>query len=322
MYSDHVYENRDGGYIEYSIRDPFMYYETGKKVLDYQQTRIGVLPCFKKEINGAVILSYKISAFKTLREYSETADFSMWDSVMFKLLQVFVKIKENGFLKTGNIEVSADKIFINIADGSLRVICLPLYKLLINETEADERERLRALLIEHSPKLTVSEKNILLAQINEHFGAEQNSGLLTEEPVPEQHDKPEKNNGWIENLFKKHTEQKRSPRNTRHSKQHRIRQGRIVVLRPIGGGEPIEIAKPIFYIGSDAGLSPDLIIPKERKVSGMHCKLIVEKKKINVLDCGSEYGTYINDMRLEPNVVSELHIYDIITIGDIKYSVE
>lgn len=328
VYHDYVSDNMNGGYIEYSITNPLMYYETGKRVLDYQQSRIDVLPCFKKEINGSVILSYKVSAYKSLREYSATVDYTALDSILFKLLQIFLKIKEIGFLKTGNIDLSPDRVFINIADGAVKVICLPLYNLRKYVSDEEERLAVRKLMLECSPRLTLEEKNNLLVQINGHFCVNENEGLLHEQENT-QIETQNNNGGWIGKLFKKkHIEQEQSnlvkkqkqPKLSKVQKPSKAQK--TIILRPLMGGDIIEISKSIFYIGSSIELQPDVVVPKEQKVSDMHCKIILEKKKCFILDCGSEFGTYVNDIRLDANMMTEFHLNDIITIGEIKYSVE
>ena len=327
MYCDDVFENLSSGYIEYSVKNPSVYYETGRKVLDYQQHRIGVLSCRKKEINGSITLSYKINSYKSLREYSQTADYNTWDALLFKIFGIFSKIEENGFLKTGNIDLSPDKVFINVSDESVKVICLPLYKLCKYPTVHDEWENVRRTMLECSSALTVTEKNSLLRQINKRFGMDEECGLIDEKTelrmdpnvITEVLIDEKRSVNLLKDLFRK---KQNNGNGETELKTKKIRKQKQVILRPLMGGDVIEITKPMFYIGSNSDMQPDAVISDNSTVSDIHCKVLIDKKKQYIFDCGSQYGTYINDMRLEEHTMTEFHWTDIIMIDEVKYSVD
>jgi pSer/pThr/pTyr-binding forkhead associated (FHA) protein len=56
--------------------------------------------------------------------------------------------------------------------------------------------------------------------------------------------------------------------------------------------------------------------------SGRHADLVAEDDKLVLTDVGSTNGTFVNGVRLEPNVPREVAAGDEITFGQTAFTVE
>lgn len=322
MYYDDVAESMNSGYVEYTMKNPEVYYEVGMKVLENKQSSIGILSGTKTIQNGLIHITFRVSAYKSLSEYKATADYGAWDDILYKILGIISKIKENGFLKAENLEISSDKIFINIYDNSVKMICIPLYKLKKNIDFDDLWKKLHDMIIECTSNLKNEDTNRLLIQINNYFGKNENTDLLDEsKDIPKEAAvMPEEteNDSILKRFF--HKKEKKFKENTAEDMKRRV-ENRIF-LRALNGGSDIEIDKQKFYIGSDPNMGVDAQLPDNPRISELHCKLIIDGKRLYISDCGSAYGTYVNEMKIEANKIVEFHRNDIISIADMKFEVE
>ena len=71
--------------------------------------------------------------------------------------------------------------------------------------------------------------------------------------------------------------------------------GNLGILRPVGGGDPVEIAKPELSIGRRP--TNDIMLDFEN-VSSKHCVLRMINGVWNVRDVGSTNGTFLNGSRI------------------------
>jgi pSer/pThr/pTyr-binding forkhead associated (FHA) protein len=81
----------------------------------------------------------------------------------------------------------------------------------------------------------------------------------------------------------------------------------IVVLKPAGTEE--EFARLAGQRHYSIGRHSDndiVIIPFYTGVSRFHCDIQVSPESVRVLDKSSSYGTYVNDVQIEPRVPREL----------------
>ena len=333
MYYNSVLENTDNGYIDYIIKDPSVYYEVGLKVLEYKQRFIGVLSCSKTIQNGSIRLSYNVNAYRTFAEHMMNATYSVWDEMLYKILSIISKINDNGFLKAENLEIDENKIFINLYDNSVKMICIPLYKLTKTEDYDSIRKSLIGIVSRLAVNLSVDDRNQLIKIINRHFGRSEDSDLLaleeTQMPVQEEQPdafglerpaEPDENSGrrgFFKGLIKKWDEE----RHPQTVKEPRHAPAPVLYLRAVNAERDIEINKNNFYIGRNE-LNADEVVPDNPRVSDIHCKLLIDGRRLYIIDYGSEYGTYINDVRIGANILTEFRKGDEITVADMKFRVE
>ncbi|MDR2649790.1 MAG: FHA domain-containing protein [Clostridiales bacterium] len=93
-----------------------------------------------------------------------------------------------------------------------------------------------------------------------------------------------------------------------------------LIYRPSTADERIvSVNKSPFSIGR--GENADCFI-NDISISREHAQIILEGNKVYLIDTKSKFGTYINDIRLEPNVPMELNDDDSIMFSGLIYSVK
>jgi len=99
-----------------------------------------------------------------------------------------------------------------------------------------------------------------------------------------------------------------------------------VVLKVVSGGiagKKYSVDEPtVINIGR--GSNCTISIPKDVDpgVSRNHCRLDIAPPRTELTDLGSSNGTYINDMRIEPNKKYELKSGDTFKVGENLFSIE
>ena len=338
MYYNSVLENTDNGYIDYIIKDPSFYYEVGLRVLEYKQRFIGVLSCSKTVQNGNIRLSYNVSIYRTFAEHMANASYSMWDEMLYKILSIISKIKDNGFLRAENLEINENRIFINLYDNSVKMICLPLYKLTKAEDYDSIRKGLIGIVVRLAVNLNNDDRNQLIKIINRHFGKNENLDLIVSDDSPEGILNMQKDDDDIDmnveefdedaeikfgkNFFKGFFKKKDSDKlHLSDSKDLKHMAATKLYLRSLNADRDIEVNKNNFCIGR-GGTGIDADFSDNPRISDIHCKLLIEGRRMYIIDYGSEYGTYVNNMRIDANVFTEFHKGDEIAIANLKFAVE
>lgn len=90
-----------------------------------------------------------------------------------------------------------------------------------------------------------------------------------------------------------------------------------VLLKPLRGGRPVVIDKPIVLVGRHADC--DFIITDSPKISRKHCCLALVNSRFVVRDLDSMNGVWVNQDRVEES--SDLVSGDELMIGDVPFEV-
>lgn len=90
-----------------------------------------------------------------------------------------------------------------------------------------------------------------------------------------------------------------------------------ILLKPLWGGRPVVIDKPIVLVGRHADC--DLIITDSPKISRKHCCLALVNSRFVVRDLDSMNGVWVNQDRVEKS--SDLNAGDELMIGDVPFEV-
>lgn len=90
-----------------------------------------------------------------------------------------------------------------------------------------------------------------------------------------------------------------------------------VLLKPLRGGRPVVIDKPIVLVGRHADC--DFIITDSPKISRKHCCLALVDSRFVVRDLDSMNGVWVNQDRVEES--SDLNTGDELMIGDVPFEV-
>ncbi len=83
-------------------------------------------------------------------------------------------------------------------------------------------------------------------------------------------------------------------------------------------GRDVILARGTYLVGRSRVCQ---IRPKNRYVSRKHCAIIHRKREVLIQDLGSKTGTFINRVRIAPNVATTLNDGDKIRVGKTKFLV-
>ena len=90
-----------------------------------------------------------------------------------------------------------------------------------------------------------------------------------------------------------------------------------VLLKPLRGGRPVVIDKPIVLVGRHPDC--DFIITDSPKISRKHCCLALVNSQLFVRDLESMNGVWVNEDRVEQ--LQDLSAGDELMIGDVAFEV-
>lgn len=275
--------------VEYLLNDNKVFLQTGYKVLKSQE-KSGFIKCAKLLYNGKIKLIFFTSEFKSLKNIITALDGDMLLIVLSNLLNAVIQIKNNGFLSCNNLDIGMDKIFVNTKTLEVNLIYLPVSINTLGDISMFEYElRTRLIKIVSSTRKLSEEKTSRVCGhlANGSISLEQLYMLMVEE---------QKNENSIGHMLK--IDSQRGYTGTSGN----IRQPPMI-LKTTDMDLEFYINKPQFVLGKNIA-NVDGIIPYNKAISRIHCKIIFQNGSYFVMDMRSANGTYVNNQKLKP---SELH---------------
>ena len=91
-----------------------------------------------------------------------------------------------------------------------------------------------------------------------------------------------------------------------------------VLLKPVQGGRPIVLDKPILLIGRHPDC--DIILKDSPKISRKHCCLALVDSRFVIRDLDSMNGVWVNGDRVEHS--ADVQISDELVVGDVAFILE
>ena len=288
--------------LAYLLKDDQDFVVTEYKVLTAQGDN-GYVPCMKLSYNGKIQLFYLTRSLKRLSDMFYSLDSNHLSQLICSVLTAFLNVKNNGFLKFENTEISFDKIFI---DSTLRVslIYLPVSESAYPSEEAAENV-LRSTLIKYIDTLSSPSKEALLIR-----GMCADGNLTLEDVVARTGSKSHLSQ--ISTAPEKKEEKEQSEK-----KEQKIRSLTLVSSKD---RRSIVMSKPEFLIGKNAA-QVDYVITANNTISRIHCKLLRTDDGYAVMDMKSSNGTFLNGKRLAPEIPAKLHNGDSLRLSNVDFSV-
>lgn len=120
-----IKEYRDNTNLSYIIQDEQLFFETGYKVLQ-SQVKNGFVKCTRVYHNGKIKLVYQISKYKSLESILQQLTAESFLTIISKLLNVVVDVRNNGFMQSQNIDISFNKVFVDTNNLNVYLVYLPL----------------------------------------------------------------------------------------------------------------------------------------------------------------------------------------------------
>lgn len=282
------------------LNDNALFLPTEYKVLQSQDNSCFV-KCMKMLFNGQIQFYYLTSQYQTLSGLLSTLTPDSFLAIVTNLLANIIDVKNNGFLSCLNINIDFDHIYIDVANYQVKLIYIPTSRKVFSDNAQFENE-LRTNLIKLISKTSSlsSSKNIQLMQ-------DLSNGMLS-----------------MEDLYKriKGNHNVQVERSGTLPEQRAPSLGCCKIIA-IGTSVPLtlEVNKDEYVIGKKAE-AVDGVISFNKMISRIHCKIVKKNGGFSVVDLRSANGTYVNRVRLQPEMPYPINNGDILKLANSEFKIQ
>lgn len=293
-----IMEMQCGLNFSYILSDNNIFLSTEYKVLQ-SQTNSCFVKCMKMMYNGKIQLYYHTNSLKSFATLIPTLDADSFMMIVTDLLSNIINVKHNGFLSCQNIDFSFERIYVDLSTKKVSLVYLPISKRIYNDNSMFENEVRTGLV-----KL-ISGVSALSTFKTMQLSANLSNGSLSIEDVYG------KLNGFKDDI----------PVTQPMVAEHPVSAG---ILRITALNVPINIEllinKDEYIIGKKTELC-DGVINFNPMISRSHCKICRRGTQYTITDLQSANGTFVNNMRLQPNIPKTIKNGDIIRLANTDFQV-
>lgn len=303
--------------IAYLLQDNNEFSMTGYKVMQ-NQSGSGLLKCAKLMYNGKIKLVYIVGNYKPLSYVATRLGVTELNAVVFNLIQRAMEIKANGFFRAENLELSFDKIFVDVADHSVHLIYFPIVGGHTGKISNFENEFRVALInlfnsfpVFKAPQFQrlcsdLANGALPLEMVMKKLQDNINCGYYEPAPTPIPVPTPTPVN---------------DPNNYRGVYQHQMMQPTMTISAI---NSPVQliltISSPEYLIGKN----PEMVngaVMHNPAISRMHCKVTYNAGRYYLTDLGSANGTWLNQQKVERQQTVEMHSGDYLKLANSDFIV-
>lgn len=290
-----------GSNFAYILSDNSTFLSTEYKVLQ-SQTGSSFVKCMKILYNGKIQLYYLTSAYKPLTVLFPSLDVDRFLTITANLLADIIEVKSNGFLSCQNLDISFEHIFVDPSTYKVSLIYLPMNQRMFEDFPIFETE-LRTSLVKLISGLTAisSPKMIQLS-------SDLSNGALSLEDLC--------------NRIKGGTPPVQLPRHVNPGPNSGGQSAGVMRIVSLNAPTRVEISvtKNEFVLGKKVG-QVDGVISFNDKISRVHCKVNRNGNCYTLTDLHSANGTYINHVRLQPDVPQPIKNGDVIRLANSDFQI-
>lgn len=280
--------------IAYLLDTDELFAPTEYKVLQAQTNDI-FIKCMKLLYNGKIQLFYMTEEFSSLNSMISSIDEDIFITIIMNLFANIDDVKNNGFLSIDNIDISFDHIFIDCKTYKVKLVYLPIYnnkqlyfeKALINNIKE---------FVYNSPIKQSLKIKQLIDQLENKTLSFDNLYFRLKEDYPSK------------------IEIKKSANKSQYNNK----------LKIVSMGAPVymefNINKDEFVLGTKKELV-DGVIPYNKKISRVHCKINKKENEYTIMDLDSSNGTYVNNIKLQSKHSVIIKNGDIIRLANSDFKV-
>lgn len=246
------------------------------------------LKCMKTLYNGKVQLYYLTERYKSLNEIKTTIVPDNLLFVIMNFIKNIIDIKGTGILVCNSVDVSLDKIFIDINTFDVKVLYVPSSERLFEDEERFEKYFRKSFVelikdfVMKSPKLECLASDL------------SNTGLT----LNDIYDKMKSSNIKLANETEK-----------------TVKVYAKLIPTNSSDNQVISITKNNFIIGKKAS-DVDGLISDNKMISRVHCKIVKSDEQLGIMDLLSANGTFVNQIRIKSNQIYPIKDGDIIQLAD------
>lgn len=268
----------------YILENNSHFLSTEYKVLQ-NQTSSCFVRCMKMLYNGKIQLYYLTGEYKSLASLLYSLDDERFYTIITNILSDIIEVKNNGFLSCQNIDISFEHIFVDMSTYKVSLIYLPISQRIYDDYSIFENELRTGFIKLISELKALSSPKVL--QLSSYLS----NGSLS-----------------LENLYYCLKDSNSGmPR-------RKLSHARLVSLNAPERIE-LKVEKDEFIIGKKVG-KVDGVISFNDKISRVHCKINRNGAQYTITDLHSANGTYINKIKLQPNMPSPIKNGDVIRLAN------
>jgi len=279
----------------YILEDTKYFVSTDYKVLQSQNNDI-FISCMKMMYNGKIELYYITDDFRPMSKMLDGITSNTLINIIVNLFESVVEVRNNGFLKSQNIDISWDKIFVVPSTLKVKLIYLPI-NIKAFDSYAEFESELRASLV----KLI----NRMFASANERlnkFISDLVNGSMS-----------------IEDIYNKYKGVGILPKREKPIENNTGNRNNNTILKLIAMNSPeyfeVLLDKSKIILGKKKELV-DAVIPFNKMISRKHCSIINNNGNYYITDEGSANKTYVNGRIVAPNQNVPIKRGDIIRMAN------
>lgn len=311
-----------GANFAYVLKDNSSFLLTEYKVLQ-SQTNSSLCKCMKMLYNGKIELYYLVNSYKPLSALLPQLDPDHFITIVWNLLAGILDVKNNGFLSCLNIDSSFEHIYVDSNTFKVELVYLPLNKHEYSDTSSFENA-LRTNLVRiiegasslSSPKTTQLRDDLQNGMLSIEAICSRLGGKDVHHASKQRRMKIVALNAPTRVKVKKITKQevtKVKEETNKDSINAAMRRTMKMVALNAPTRVEVKITKPEFTIGKDE--KNDGIIDFNKMISKVHCKVTNDGQQFMISDLQSAIGTYVNGVRLQPNVPFPLNNGDVVRLA-------
>lgn len=289
-----------GSNFAYVLKDNSSFLSTEYKVLQ-SQTNSNFIKCTKVLYNGRIELYYLVNAYKPLSSLLPRLDPDHFITIVGNLLAGIIDVKNNGFLSCHNIDSSFEHIYIDSNTFKVGLVYLPLNKHEYSDASSFENA-LRTNLVR-----IIAGVSSLSSPKTTQLGADLQNGMLSIEDIYSS--LGGKSASFQGNKLAGGKDTEKSPA---HGTM------KLIALNAPSRVE-IRITKPDFTIGKKE--TNDGVIGFNKMVSRFHCKVTNNGHQYMISDLQSANGTFVNGVRLQPNIPAPVKNGDVVRLANSDFQV-
>ncbi len=290
-------EKECGGNFGYLLGKNTYFVNTDYKVLQSQTGGV-FIPCMKMLYNGKAELYYVTDGFCPITSILADIAPDMLTTILMNLFANIIEVRNNGFLKCQNLDISWDKLFVDTATLKVRLVYLPINVKVFDSYSAFESE-LRANVVNLISRSLVSPGPRL-----EQFSEDLRNGSLS-----------------LEDVYNR-LKGVGAPQVPRRQAENQASEEKLRLVA-VNVPEYFEIAldRDEISIGKKAGLV-DAVIPFNRLISRKHCRIVKQSGSYYIADEGSANGTYVNRKRIMQGQLCPIARGDRIRLANSDFRIE
>lgn len=285
-----------GNNFSYVLEDGSLFSNTDYKIMQSNDNG-PFIKCVRIKLNGKTQLYYLCGGFRPLATLLPQLTPDLFVAVVENIIYSIKQVKDNGFLKVENLDISPEHIFIDPVTNKVYFLYLPISKTLAFDELTLEND-LRALLV----KILLGVEGLSSPRTMQLLLKLQNAtipfvDILTEENL--ESDVPKK-------------------KQRREFEKNELRL--IVVNRP---EKQVFVVNKDSYVLGRSDKHADGVVCDERKMVGRtHCLIERTTNGYKIKDLGSTNGSSLNREKMDPEIWYEIHNGDLLRIANIEMKIQ